>query len=749
MDPAEEIIFVSSQDDLGALNAVVKDKITLAVTLNRESGMFTVWRLQFEGEEDTVRHEKKAAVEKKVPRRRSSFMPGTGATTPVPGASQTFRESFGGIQSQAMKGHTALVDRSLDFASSLDPDAEINAIPRRKSRRVSSMLARGDLSTSAANERPMYGDIKNSHGAYADPKATVNTRASFGGRKSFRQSTSRQTPLNASLNSFLEAPIDDLLDELKAGGDFEGFGALGLDDEDFAGLKREVCFTKLKSVPDEHTTLRFSAQNQPAEGQYRVFALCTSAPSRSSTQQFHIVLCILDIREKRFLVISLVAVDHESASRTSKNMFQAHGKPGERELDLNYVNHVRADNVMDACKVVDGDTTRIMVLSQTADGFGELTLQAPWSMLTKVVIPRDLLSNNLRSLGNGHGSYLSRDSGLHRVLSKAPGALRRLVNPMAGGIFDVVDDNSRLHQVRVKLEPRLPLAKLALKVCQFVMPGREGESIYACWWNVEHWLKQSKYDCHVEDWSAVVVVLFTMVLSLCNLPADEAQPGHRRSRSSLLNQRSQPLLDVVHIDDVFQEESQSTNGVISWGVSNSWNWLLNPEPTAAQDPVPNSMANQADGADENGFVRYHYQLAKEFMRTELGEAAAGSNGYLPTAPSVDTATQSKAVSMLIQGLNVLHESLKLDITRAESTTLANASLTPVLAQLTLWLGWEKWAKNYLVEDAALHSAMFVNCRYCRLLERTPLISCSSETVNSFAASISTFRLCMDPELRAE
>lgn len=78
------------------------------------------------------------------------------------------------------------------------------------------------------------------------------------------------------LNSLPEAPVDSLLGELKAGGDFDGFHTMGLDDHDFDGLAREIMFTKIKTVPMDNANVRYSMSNKPAKSQCSVFALLGS-----------------------------------------------------------------------------------------------------------------------------------------------------------------------------------------------------------------------------------------------------------------------------------------------------------------------------------------------------------------------------------------------------------------------------------------------------------------------------------------
>ncbi|EHL02514.1 putative Negative regulator of mitosis [Glarea lozoyensis 74030] len=194
-------------------------------------------------------------------------MPGTatGATTPVMNNQATFRESFGGAP--GAKGGAKQADgakeKTVDFVSALDTEWNGSTVTRRKSRRVSSMLARADLS--ANHERSAFTEL---------------------------------------------------------------------------------------ATDERHGN--------------------------------SIVICILDSDEQKLVVLTLhrkihTSVNHENSIRGKK-----------REKDVNVLNLapvVRASDVLDACRLDDGQISRILVLTKTPDGYGELSLQAPWSSLMKIPLP--------------------------------------------------------------------------------------------------------------------------------------------------------------------------------------------------------------------------------------------------------------------------------------------------------------------------------------------------------------------------
>jgi anaphase-promoting complex subunit 1 len=88
--------------------------------------------------------------------------------------------------------------------------------------------------------------------------------------------------------------------------------------------------------------------------------------------------------------------------------------------------------------------------------------------------------------------------------------------------------------------------------------------------------------------------------------------------------------------------------------------------------------------------------------SQTGEAAAGVGGYLPTAMGKDPEIRRNALATILVGLHLLREEMKLDVTTADSDSKA---LSPILAQIGSWLGWEMWSwkdsSYYGLEDTEM------------------------------------------------
>lgn len=705
LDTAEEILHVSRQDEFSRSKS--QRGLTLALTINRETSMYTVWKFAYAGS-GSLTQEKHRAPSGTMSRRRSSFMPGagTGATTPVMNGQQTFRESFIGVPDAIGSKKGGLQDESRDqvpdFASSLDPDFESTSIPRRKSRRVSSMLARADLS--ASNERSAFSDLSTGHqhipGRRAESLGNQQARASISSLAGMNgPSFSHQPQFNNSLNSFLEAPVDELLDELRAGGDFEGFHNMGLDDEEFDGLKQEIVLTKVCSVPVEHDNIRYSIQNVPAASQCRIFTLSAPMSAADDKQGNAIVVCVLDPEEKKLLVLTLYAKSHKvDGYLNHKHANGAKNEPDVTVLSLGPV--MRAKGVIDACRVDDGLVSRILVLTETPDSYGELSLQAPWSVLMKVPLPPKFTISNTRSLSHNPTPRARREGSFKRVLSQGPRALRGLRNSKPRGLFDLVDEEGKMHQLQILLQPRNPRVCKILELCRAALPAtRGGEGILVCWWNVMQWLRLESIGSEDEEWTALIITLLALPLSLGRTskpnqhqtrPAQKPRAGHLRSSSGVQTE-SWELMQA--------NEAPNGNSSPSWASNTAWNWLANEGLMEGQ-----AKHRETNEQDYTSFIPKYVRLARDFMHTSLGQEAIFGN--LPTSGHRSNEFRNAALADSTIALHLLTEEEKLDITITDAFSMGKPTLTPVIAQIVRWLGWPSWIEHYEAEEISFTEMIY-------------------------------------------
>jgi anaphase-promoting complex subunit 1 len=709
LDTAEEILHVSRRDEFSPKDS--KNPLILALTLNRETSMYTVWKVAYAGEE-TSTGKKQRIPSGTMSRRRSSFVPGaaTGATTPVMNSQQTFRESLG-VNQQELRSKKNIVmkqdesrDKVSDFASTLDPDFENTAIPRRKSRRVSSMLARADLS--ASHERSAFSELatglQHSTTRRAESLGSQHPRTSIGTYTSTNGPSFHQAShFNSSLNTYPEAPVDELLDELRAGGDFEGFHNMGLDDEEFDGLKQEVIFTKVCNASAEHTNVRYSSQHLPASTQCKIFTL-TAPPSAADDKKGNtIVICALDVDEKKLLVLTLFTQTHKADIDLPSN----HVNDVKSERDITVVSlgqTMRADDVIDACRIDDGAVSRILLLTQTPDGYGELSLQAPWCGLMKVPLPAKFAISNIRNISHDLKPRAKREGGFKRVLSQGPRALRGLKNSKPRGLVDLVDDEGKMHQLQILLQSRNPHVCKILEVCRAVLPGtRGGEGILNGWWNVMQWLRLESIEAVDTEWTALVIVLLSLVLSLGNLskPVRHQTHAKRKSKAGLLRSSSGAQSDLESWEVMQGQEAFNGNPLPSWADNPAWKWLTDGDAGFQDNDSEPSLLFESNRHDRGSFVQRHVKLAREFASTKFGQNAIST--CLPTSGNRGIETRKAALVDIVTCLHLLREEQRLDTTAADSFSTGVANLSPVLAQVVAWLGWDSWKQHYEFEDASL------------------------------------------------
>jgi anaphase-promoting complex subunit 1 len=713
LDPAEELIHVTNRDEFATIQPDMQDPLILAITLNRGTSMYTVWRVNYVEQEDSP-NQRQAVTSSIVGRRRSSFAPSTttGATTPV-SSQYPFRESLGAAGLTIAKTRREEnIKEKLDFASTLDPDFETNNVPRRKSRRVSSMLARADLS--ASHERSAFSELA---GHQLNSNRRVDSLSSQHNRSSLSHNANTSGHVHVSgsqmgnnISSFLEAPVDDLLEELRAGGDFEGFTNMGLDDEEFEGLKKEIVFTKIESFAAEYSNARFSNQHKSVQSQCKTFALAAPPFASDDPYTSQIVICILDTEEKKLLVLPLDTKRQTNATQPGLNKRKA----ASSKMDLITVTSgdvTRASGVLDACKLTDGRVSRILVLTESANGYGELSLQAPWSLMMKVSFPEKLTVTNIRALGHNASSQRKQESDFRRILSQGPHAKRLLRNPLPRGIVDVVDGEGRLHQLRISMEPQSPLVKQVINICRAVLPGtRAGEAILVGWWNVRHWFIRERCTESELEWSALVVVLFSLVLGAqdrsVSLPHEPKKKPRRFPRFSGVVQS-----DMESWQEMFLQEAAVGCLRPAWMMNSGWLWM-HEVGNAATQTSPKGL-NQQDilGSvrDEDKFLPRHIRLAHKFVSSSAGQAAFGADGYMPTAEDKSIGQRQKCIADLVVGLHLLREEQKLNITSVDALDTGNISLNPVLGQIFRWLGWGNWAAIYNVEDALVEGVGFDSC----------------------------------------
>ena len=655
LNPADEILHIQEIK-------IGDAKMNLAVTVNREASLYTVWRLSYLEKDDPFIGKQKP-TKPKSSRRRSSLAPGlaSGTATPL----HPPRESSGGNLPVKKTRKSVKIDEKasgvLDNAlSSLDPEKG-NDAARRRSGRVSSLLARADLS--ASQERTTFSEAPHPSqgGRRAESHGSQRGRLSGGfGAPGFSGT------FNHSLISLTEAPVDNLLEELRAGGDFEGFHDMGLDDNDFDGLTHEMLLTKIHSVPMDNTNVRYSLSSQPARTQSKVFVLVGPPTATDGQGRTVLLVGLQDPVDKRLQLLTLYAE-----------------KKAGRKSDVDSLNVVfgelrRVQSVVDSCKLSDGEET-VVILSEDKTGHRGLSLQSPWGKVTKISLPL-LFLDNLNSLEyEGQYAINKEIRGRRSVTMGVSGArIETLTNPQSHGVVDLQDKDGKFHRVRIKLRPSSQQVRQALTACRSVLPSSYAERMLAGWWHVMQWLQVTKpgglsYMPVDAEWAAFVILILSSFLALnddsVKVPRSRAS-SHTKSAWETMQRHAAP----------------NSAACPPWTRNKGWQWMLDKgvlEPSSdPEQMIPRS------------FMSIHTDLAKEYLKTADGLVAFGPVGYLPTAAGKDRESRETAAWSMMLALHLLLEEQRLSILAPEETSPGSTELRALLCHLANWLNWAPWHQSY-------------------------------------------------------
>ncbi|KAK3997833.1 hypothetical protein QBC44DRAFT_354332 [Cladorrhinum sp. PSN332] len=672
---AEEILHVESIK-IPHIPGLEAGGLNIAITVNRETNMYTVWRLNYLEHEDPFVGKKKK--KSKPSRRRSSMPPGlaSGNATPL---HPTFRESFGAPLPGKKSRKSVRIEetaKALDNAlNSLDPDKPSDAT-RRQSRRVSSLLARADLSASqdrsTFTEQPMHQSVG---GRRADSHGTQRNRMSsgYGG-------ASAGGTFNINLNLGHDAPVDSLLEELRSGGDFEGFHTMGLDDHDFEGLTQEILLTKIHTFSMDNTNVRYSLTGKPARTQSKVFII-TGPPTATNDQGRALLLVgIQDPVDKRLQLLPLRVESHEDRTPTKHS---AKNSSYPSKVTIVPEDPWKVQSVVDSCKISDGHET-IMILSEDNSGGRSLTMQSPWGRVVAVNLPL-LFFDNLHSLDYPGSHRVNKEIGGRRSMGigMTGTQVEFICHSNSRGVVDLRDKEGRFHRIKIKLQPSSLQVRRTLDVCRSVLNSSHADKMIGGWWHVMQWLQDAGLqglECPIMDmeWSAVVILLLASFLAL----------RHNSETSLRSIDADIPISSSTGNWEAMQlHERPNSSACPAWLRNKGWQWLLD-------SGVVEPPSGPAEGNSSRSFLSIHVKLAQKWMSSPSGVAAFDFNGYLPTALNRGSSGREMAASSIMMALHLLVEEQKLNILSPEEASPGQSDLRAVLCQLARWLGWKEYEAIY-------------------------------------------------------
>lgn len=715
LDPTDEIVYVSSKNELsGPSRTLVNGPLILVVTVNSSTGLYTIWTARYRDEETgspSAKRRRRDTGGTRSKRRSSHFGMATGATTPIAPPSAA-RESFGPMadnwntpgfpQSQyPSKGN----QDEEDLASKFGQDFGDIGAPLKASRRVSSLLARADLASS--QDRITFSDLATGSQSSSVPHG--GPRQSLGGasnRGSFGFNPRGSLPpahgsIHSASGSFVDAPADKLLEELNNEILFEGFESMDLKDT-ASGLPEEVLLSKVETFSSKFSgTFHASAKPTPSR-KLKISTLCHSKCGGSQYgNSASLAVSIVDQDAKTMTIVNL-KVDKVPPPKKEKVFSKkAKNKAGSHDRSLlvqaTGVHHFL--DVWDACRIVDGDTSRLMILSTGDKGQNELSLQSPWSSPITIEMPAKLLLYEPYAISPNKSITRSREGGMSRVVTDSSLAITGLDHFSSQGKFDVVDSNNRRHKLQIQMEPSNALVRNIFGVCQFVLrdSDKAGDGMLLGWWEVIRWLRFRETSENDLEWTAMVVVLFAMAIPFIGSDQPQTPVKPTRRKRALLRSSSGSHVDLESWESMLDKESGSAGVMAPWMMNSSWGWIVEQDAYEHSDDRHGKRALKTEDLSsnrstfrKNSYILRCAALTREFLLSPQGAAASGPEGYLPTASSYTQNARRTALCTVLVGLHLLREEQKLSICEAEQSYKTLGLLAPVLAQIGRWLGWNSW-----------------------------------------------------------
>ncbi|KAL8691965.1 MAG: hypothetical protein Q9218_002909 [Villophora microphyllina] len=727
-DSQDDLLYVSSHDELARSIPIVPsaEPLILAVTLDRHANAVTIWHVtkvihgHGSARKPQVTSATKAASSRRRSR-RSSFGPGsgTGTTTPI-ARGAAGRDSFGLGQTRARTVEDKAPLGQEDLSFQLNTALEGPSNPARTSRRVSSLLARADLSTSQDNaafselagghRTGQYGRRGPSYGSDPAPSSfTTDARFSVSRsqrRKSFRTSIESQ--------SFHEHGDDDIMDAIA---DLSAFDALDIR-ESARGLRQEYVLAELytTSLTAQHSNA-FDEKGQLSKPM--VNTLQPPSPSLGHDDRNQALYVCVHDRISRTLLSFRIHVKLLSDPRIKATQRALAATNGQKGLfhEPRVANITRFGGVIDACKISDDEYARLVVLSESPDGIGRLALQAPWSAPHDIILPTKLNVYNPIRITTGVSPRQKREGGFKRVFGLGSKALTALQHGDSQGRVSVVDSEGVCHRLRVKLRPRNPLIEKMIKTCEAVMQplGDQQQMILCAWWTIVHWLQsRSEADSDVE-WTAMLVVLFSIPAGSIQNWHSEPTSRQKRRKVGLLRSSSGANTDLESWETMLSQEAGHTGPSPLWMQDSAWQWVTDhisstpakqaPERSSRNvRPLLSSTTSFIPTPKKSAYMLYCSTLAREALRSSSD--VQDKQPLLPFVSSQNSAMRGAMTGALLIALHLLREESKLDIAAVGAVRL----MTPVLAQLGGWLGWEQWGFKgpvyYALEDTGMESWLF-------------------------------------------
>ena len=721
----EILLYVSSEDELlhSRNNEVVEEPLMIALSLNRAANSVNFWAVgnQRKNVTNSIGRKSESGV---ASRRRSSHGPGfvTGANTPVSRSFMDPRESFGAPSGRTSTAKDILLEGSEvngddNLSSQLGSALEPSGLASKPSRRVSSLLARADLSASFGGLN--YPELRNSHQVLHKPRRAISTgtygnRSGIGNHAEYSQRSTQSIVVGQNVANFTE------VNETSSIGDDHETNIDSSGAEDGLNVYRR----RDQSVPAKlHLTMFYSIRHEHIidvnEDDVRVFVLHPPSSSLSTRADLRTLYLGLFDRNSRSLEMYRIDV----RCRKRKISLRSDGqKPGTRyeilEESPRKVSRVALQcdrQVIDVCTPRVKFSSHVILLSLGKNGVIEVTVQAPWAEIFRVDLPSIFSLHNPFQITDLIALRSRREGGLKRVLSQGPGLLARMGHVHGDAELDFINAKNVHHRLDLRLMTKSRYIGRLIEVCEAVLPPSlaDQDLIVGGWRKAYMWLASRWEEGDDIDWPALLVFIFSLVAPYVKDARSSTVLPPRRRKGGLLRSSSGAHTNLENWETMIDQEKNTLGTSPPWLQQAAWKWAARPNSMAENRssvksskiriPHLSTPAVVPMPAKTSTIVRCT-SLARDFHQA----SSRSKESDLSIFPRVEIGPDLRvaATANILLGLHSLREELKLD-------TLAAAqlhSLTPVLAQLGTWLKWPLWSfretSHYIKESADMADWLF-------------------------------------------
>lgn len=694
LDPAEELVYVSAQDELAETAERDDDPLFLLVTVNRELGQITVWQawyLQPPKLSDLL--SQRAAHQAAKAKRPSSVMTSrtAGASTPAlkpRDHRDRVRESFAASTRLSIASTTRpSQDDEEVMASQMDPEYLLKK-PSGGTRRVSSILSRGDVGNSdpSIKQTALGASFSGAGRRYPSMGSfTDRDRRSFGGNQSLRKSRA-STPGSIFSKSIgpddateLErSRLQDYNDESESAERLiaatqRSAGTESVLGSSPDGLRKELVIRKL----DVFMTDVSNSGSTAIEDLIKVFPLVH--PPQSEQKSCLISLYILDTSSKSMTTVKLrVQEKSESRSRLGKDMLDPY-MPIPFLCDRN-ITH----NIADITKLQDSRATAIAYLSVKSQELGIIpargvTWSLPISRHVRLAHPSDvagILHANVKEV-------TQKSTPLQWPC--------KLQYPGNSGKITITSLNGLHNRFQLRLSPRSAAVRQILELCQLVLPAKEGGSIAAIWCNVHHRFAVDEIQLTNGldiEWEAMIISIFAFAAGSIG----RTLRGNQRSKST--------VADGARLGTYgSQLRSRNLKSDLDKLTSPAWDWLEKPTMNAKLSTItPRSRLRTPRSTQKTKKHPFSLVEYETMARHLLHDIAVDELDWLVSSETASARYLCCTKIMLV--LYLFREEQKLNSLSDDAEKTVIGSLGAVIAQFGQWLSLDMWS-SYLETDVRI------------------------------------------------